>query len=73
MKEHMIIEKTGKMMNEEQYWGFVDNSLKMTQDQYQQGQFLASEIKKLSPHEMIETAFLWRLIPGLSGNLDLFA
>lgn len=49
----MIIEKTGEMMNEEQYWSLVDNSLKMTQDQHQQGQFLVSEIKKLSPHEMI--------------------
>ena len=47
------VEKTGEMLNEEQYWSLVDNSLKLTQDQDQQGQFLISEIKKLSPHEMI--------------------
>lgn len=47
------IEKTGEMLNEEQYWNLVDNSLKVTQDKDQQGQFLISEIKKLSPHEMI--------------------
>jgi hypothetical protein len=47
------IEKTSEMLNEEQYWNLVDNSLKVTQDKDQQGQFLISEIKKLSPHEMI--------------------
>jgi hypothetical protein len=47
------VEKTGEMLNEEQYWSLIDNSLKLTQDQDQQGQFLISEIKKLSPHEMI--------------------
>jgi len=47
------IEKTGEMLNEEQYWTLVDNSLKLTQDQDQQGQYLISEIKKLTLHEMI--------------------
>ena len=47
------IEKTGELLNEEQFWAIVDNSLKMTQDQEQQEQFLVSEITKLSHHEMI--------------------
>ena len=47
------IEKTGEMLNEEQYWNLVDNSLQLTQDQDKQGQYLVSEIKKLSLQEMI--------------------
>lgn len=50
---NMNIEKTGELMNEEQYWSMVENSLKQTQNQHQQGQFLISELKKLSPHDMI--------------------
>ena len=51
--QELHIEKTSEMLNEEQYWTMIDHSLKMTQDQDQQAQFLISEIKKLSPHEMI--------------------
>lgn len=47
------IEKTGEMLNEEQYWTLVENSLKQSQNQGQQAQYLISEIKKLSPHDMI--------------------
>jgi hypothetical protein len=47
------IEKTGEMLNEEQYWSLVENSLKLTQDQDQQGQFLVSEINNLSLHDII--------------------
>jgi hypothetical protein len=41
------------MMNEESYWAIVDSSLKATQDQEEQEQFLLSALKKLTPQEMI--------------------
>jgi hypothetical protein len=51
--QKLDIEKTGEMLNEEQYWSLAENSLKMTKNQGQQAQFLITEIKKLYVNEII--------------------
>jgi Protein of unknown function (DUF4240) len=47
------IEKAGEIMNEESYWAIVDSSLKTTQNQAEQEQFLRSALKKITPQEII--------------------
>ena len=47
------IDKAGKLMNEEAYWAIIDSSLKTTRNQEEQGQFLLSMMKELTPQEMI--------------------
>lgn len=44
---------TAEMLDEELYWSIIDKSVKATRNQDDQEQFLVSEIKKLSPKEMI--------------------
>lgn len=44
---------TAEMLDEEKYWEIVDRSLKATRNQDAQEQYLRSEIKKLSPKEII--------------------
>ncbi|MEO7992519.1 MAG: DUF4240 domain-containing protein [Chryseolinea sp.] len=45
--------KTAEMLDEENFWSIIDKSLKATKNQDDQEQFLASELKKLSPKEII--------------------
>ncbi|MCW3117282.1 MAG: polymerase [Chitinophagaceae bacterium] len=45
--------KTSEMLNEDLYWSIIDQSLTTTNGQEDQEQFLISEIKKLTPQEII--------------------
>lgn len=45
--------KSSEMLDEETYWGLIDNSLKNTTNQEDQEIFLIEEIEKLTPQEMI--------------------
>lgn len=45
--------KTAEMLDEDLYWTIVDKSLKQTDNQNDQEQFLIKEIAKLTPKEMI--------------------
>lgn len=44
---------SSEMLDEETYWGLIDNSLKNTTNQEDQEIFLIEEIEKLTPQEMI--------------------
>lgn len=44
---------TAEMLDEVRYWEIIDKSLKSTKNQDDQEQFLISEIKKLTPKEII--------------------
>ncbi|MCF3112062.1 DUF4240 domain-containing protein [Niabella sp. CC-SYL272] len=45
--------KTAEMLDEDLYWSIIDKSLKNTDDQETQEQFLIKEIGKLTPKQMI--------------------
>lgn len=45
--------KTAEMLDEDLYWTIVDKSLKQTDNQNDQEQFLIKEIARLTPKEMI--------------------
>jgi hypothetical protein len=45
--------KSSAMLDEETYWGLIDNSHKNTTNQEDQEIFLIAEIEKLTPQEMI--------------------
>jgi hypothetical protein len=47
------IEKTSKMMDENQFWYLIDHSLKNTNSQMEQENYLIEELKKLNPSEII--------------------
>lgn len=45
--------KTAEMLDEDTFWNIVDKSLKNTNNQEEQEQFLIREISNLTPHEII--------------------
>jgi len=45
--------KTAEMLDENVFWNIIDKSLKNTNNQEEQEQFLIREISTLTPHEMI--------------------
>jgi len=47
------LSKTAEMLNEDTYWAIIDRSLKATNNQEDQEQFLIAEIEKISPKEII--------------------
>jgi hypothetical protein len=47
------LQKTAEMLDEDLYWSIIDKSLKNTNDQDDQEEFLIKEIKKLTPKEII--------------------
>ncbi len=53
LKDISNLEKTDKMMDEDQYWELVARSLKNSEDEDEQEAYLIAELSKLSPQEMI--------------------
>lgn len=49
----MQIAKTAEMLSEDKFWEIIDKSLKATQNQDDQEQYLIKEIEKLTPKEII--------------------
>lgn len=47
------LKKTSEMIDENKFWGLIDNSLKNTTNQEEQEKFLIKEIFKLTPKEII--------------------
>jgi len=47
------LEKNSEMINEDQFWTLIDNSLKNTSNQDEQEIYLVDVLQKLSPKEMI--------------------
>jgi hypothetical protein len=45
--------KTSEMLDEETYWGIIDNSIKGSTNKEDQEVFLISEIEKLTPKEIV--------------------
>lgn len=51
--EKQDIEKTNEMLDETIFWEIIDNSLKSTNNESNQIEFLITEIEKLTPKEII--------------------
>jgi len=51
--DSLQIDKTSKMMDEDQFWSLIDNSLIKTKSQIEQQNYLINELQKLSPLEII--------------------
>lgn len=47
------LDKTAEMLDEDLFWSIIDQSLKNTNNQDQQEQFLIREISKLTPKQMV--------------------
>ncbi len=52
-KKESPLTKTAEMLDENVYWNIIDKSLKNTNNQDDQEQYLIKEIEKLSPKEII--------------------
>ncbi|QIG88622.1 DUF4240 domain-containing protein [Chryseobacterium sp. POL2] len=51
--DSLKLEKTAEMLDEDIFWKIIDNSLKNTNNQTDQEQFLINEISNLTPKQMI--------------------
>lgn len=47
------LEKTAEMLDENRFWSIIDKSLRKTDDQEGQAEYLRKEIGKLTPKEMV--------------------
>lgn len=53
VKDSLNISLSSEMLDEEVYWGIIENSLKETHSTEDQEIFLVNEVEKLTPKEMI--------------------